>query len=246
MPTTWPPSGPTVEKFKRLVQQAGYERPNHSISVGLTEAEAAAVATSIETPGLFHENDILLTCDAGGGTTDLSVQRITGTTGSLSLQQMDSVFGRSIGSTTIDSDFEDLALERLKAANRVRPLGIDLIDTAWALAKSREYQNAKCDFGSPDDTPIFSVPVVGLSATYANRQYGIENGAMIFSHQDLQRLFDKQVQAMCLLIDEQLKKFENKNPGQQIAHLILSGGLGSSGTSIFGFQLELQRLKFGT
>lgn len=65
-----------------------------------------------ESPKIFSERDILLVCDAGGGTTvsfackvkrhtsnycfpqDLSAMRVTGTNGvSLSLEQLDVVFG---------------------------------------------------------------------------------------------------------------------------------------------------------
>ena len=47
-----------------------------------------------ESPKVFSERDILLVCDAGGGTTDLSALRVTGTNNtSLSLEQLDVVFG---------------------------------------------------------------------------------------------------------------------------------------------------------
>lgn len=224
------PSGPTVEKFRRLVEQAGDgTHPTHSVNVGLTEAEASAVSASIETPGLFQENDILMVCDAGGGTTDLSVLRVTGTSsGSLSLQQLDEVFGKNLGSTAIDRDFEDLVAERLESADRSFRLGIETLDAAWLMMKSSKFQNAKCDYGSLDDTPLFSVPVPGLPTTYTNSRYGIENGEMTFKQNDLQALFDNQVNKLFALIDEQLKRFEKKYPSLQIAHPILSGGLGNS------------------
>jgi len=229
VPTTWS-THPTVERFKRLVQQAGWGTyPTHCVSIGLTEAEAAAVATSIEAPGLFHENDVMMVCDAGGGTTDLSVLMVTGTAdGALSLQQMDEVFGRNIGSTAIDTDFEDLALVRLNLANQVSSLGIDIDSAAWEMMKSREFQDAKCDYGSPDDTPVFSVPVPKLHPACVNRQFGLVNGCMTFTRQDLQNLFDKQIQALQNLVEEQLKRFETKFPLSQISHLVLSGGLGNS------------------
>ncbi len=52
VPTTWKPE--TVESLRSIAQQAGFGRGNnHSISIGLTEAEAAAVHTSIEASGIF-------------------------------------------------------------------------------------------------------------------------------------------------------------------------------------------------
>ena len=82
-----------MESFRLIVAQAGFGGGgrNHTLSIGLTEAEAAAVHTSTEASGIFKvrlstalgihvhlssvslisskENDVLLVVDAGGGTT---------------------------------------------------------------------------------------------------------------------------------------------------------------------------------
>lgn len=69
VPTTWKPH-PTVERFRRITERAGFGQfPNHTSVIGLTEAEAAAVHMARESPAIFKERDILLVCDAGGGTT---------------------------------------------------------------------------------------------------------------------------------------------------------------------------------
>lgn len=104
VPTTWQPV-PTVERFRRIISAAGFgSNPNHKAEIGLTEAEAAAVYTARNMPGMFKENEILLVCDVGGGTTDLSVFRVMNTLGgSLSLKQLDVVFGATIGAARLDS-----------------------------------------------------------------------------------------------------------------------------------------------
>jgi hypothetical protein len=59
VPTTW--EVPVVEKFKRIVRAAGFgKRTAHSVSVGMTEAEAAAVWTSVEAPGIFRVRAIIV------------------------------------------------------------------------------------------------------------------------------------------------------------------------------------------
>lgn len=69
VPTTWRPY-PTVERFRKTIERAGFGQcPNHTAVIGLTEAEAAAVYTSQESPAIFRENDVLMVCDVGGGTT---------------------------------------------------------------------------------------------------------------------------------------------------------------------------------
>ncbi|EON62947.1 hypothetical protein W97_02173 [Coniosporium apollinis CBS 100218] len=229
VPTTWTPH-PTVENFRSIAQRAGFGRyPNHVLRIGLTEAEAAAVHTSTEASGIFRERDILLVCDAGGGTTDLSVLRVTDTqSDTLSLQQLDVVFGETIGSAAIDYAFEKLVLARLQQADRVASLGINLDETAWEMMKSKEFQNVKCEHGSPSDTPLFSVAIPRLSPAYSNRDAGIQNGEMTFAREDLQQNFDKQVHKMFRLIDAQLQSLQQKYPNEHVAHLVLSGGLGNS------------------
>lgn len=52
VPTTWSPK--VVEAFRTVIHHAGFGSwPGHTVSMGLTEAEAAAVYTSIEASGIF-------------------------------------------------------------------------------------------------------------------------------------------------------------------------------------------------
>lgn len=90
VPTIWDDS--VIELFEKLVRDAGFGKPpRHSVTIDLSEAEAAAVYTmksldyhrtvtsiwddldlafeaSIERPHL-EEGDVILVCDSGGGTT---------------------------------------------------------------------------------------------------------------------------------------------------------------------------------
>lgn len=231
VPTTWAPV-PTVENFKRIVRDAGFgSETHHNVNIGLTEAEAAAVHVSIEAPGIFRENDILLVCDAGGGTTDLSVLRVTGTINqAINLQQLDVVFGETIGSAAIDYEFEQLVAHRLILAHKSNPLPVDPADAAWEMMKSKDFQAVKCEYGAPDDTPMFSIGIPRVPYSYSNEALGvrIRNGEMMFDREDLQRLFDKQIAKLFKLIDAQLKTLHQKYPHELVAHLVLSGGLGNS------------------
>ncbi|KAI4122382.1 MAG: hypothetical protein LQ338_005855, partial [Usnochroma carphineum] len=228
VPTTWAPQ--VVERYRSILERAGFAQcRNHSVSIGLTEAEAAAVHTSLEASGIFQEQDVLLVCDAGGGTTDLSILRVRDArTGALSLQQLEVVFGATIGSAAIDYDFENFARSRLELAHLSSPLPMSPEQIAWEMMKSRDFQNTKCEHGGPDDAPMFSVPIPKLDLAYANHTVGIKDGEMRFMREELQRLFDKQVQKLVGLIDTQLWNMQQKRPGQQVNHLILAGGLGHS------------------
>lgn len=231
VPTTWVDVS-VVENFKRIVREAGFTSlPRHSLHIGLTEAEAAAVHVSIEAPGIFRENDVLMVCDAGGGTTDLSVLRVTGTVNqAINLQQLDVVFGETIGSAAIDYEFEKLVVRRLTLAHATNPFEIDPGDAAWEMMKSRDFQAVKCEYGAPDDTPLFSIGIPRVPQTYNNSdpEVRIRNGEMTFNREDLQHLFDKQIAKLFKLIDSQLQSLYQKIPNAQVSHLILSGGLGNS------------------
>jgi hypothetical protein len=232
VPTTWAPI-PTVENFKRIVAKSGFgSHATHVVSIGLTEAEAAAVHVSTEAPGIFRENEILMVCDAGGGTTDLSVLMVTGTINqAINLQQLDVVFGETIGSAAIDYEFERLVSRRLMQANNTVPIeNFDPAEAAWEMMKSRDFQAVKCELGSPDDTPLFSIAIPRVSQSYNNSDpdVRIRNGEMTFERDDLQSLFDTQVHKLFQLIDGQLQSLLQKYPAAQVAHLVLSGGLGNS------------------
>lgn len=233
VPTTWKPI-PTVERFRKIIALAGFgAHPTHVATVGLTEAEAAAVHTARSMPGIFQENELLVVCDVGGGTTDLSVFRVKNTMGgALNLEQIDVVFGATIGAAQLDSLYEDAVLQRLEYANQLLPMGLaDLNQAAWEMRISKEYQNAKCDYGSDEsmaDTETFAVRVPKLDRSYANPQYGISGGDMLFQRDDLKGFFDVQISKLFDMLDKQLVRIQQKHPNEQVAHLVLSGGLGNS------------------
>ncbi|KAF2818511.1 hypothetical protein CC86DRAFT_309073 [Ophiobolus disseminans] len=233
VPTTWKPI-PTVERFRKIISRSGFgSSATHTVSIGLTEAEAAAVYTARSMPGIFKENELLFVCDVGGGTTDLAVFRVKSATGgSLELAQVDVVFGATIGAAQLDSLYENTVLQRLQHADQAQPMGLaDLNQTAWEMRISKEYQNAKCDYGSEEsiaDTATFVVSVPKLDRRYQNPQHGIGNGDMHFQRDDLKGFFDAQISKLFDMLDKQFTRIHQSHPGERIAHLVLSGGLGNS------------------
>jgi hypothetical protein len=92
--------------------------------------------------------------------------------------------GATIGSVQLDRAFENSARERLEAANRTIPTGFqpkELDNIAWEMAKSKEYQNAKCEYGSSeDDTEFFTITIPKFHRGYVNNNAGISYGEMRF------------------------------------------------------------------
>jgi hypothetical protein len=96
---------------------------------------------------------------------------------------------------------------------------------------SKEYQNAKCDYGSEEslaDTETFAVRVPKLNSNYSNPEHGISGGDMHFQRDDLKVFFDAQITKLFDMMDKQLVRLQQKYPSEQVAHLVLSGGLGNS------------------
>jgi hypothetical protein len=72
LPTTWN-SLDTTNNFNDAIRDAGFTAENpekHSAKLELTEAEAAAVYMATNPQITIVKNDIVLICDAGGGTTE--------------------------------------------------------------------------------------------------------------------------------------------------------------------------------
>lgn len=229
LPTTWT-SKVVVETFRNVVARAGFgQHVAHHVDIGLTEAEAAAVWVSKEAPGLFARNDIMLMCDAGGGTTDLSVLRVESIQGPiLSLRQLDVVSGRAIGSVAIDADFADLIFQRLCEANGRTPVAATtevIHQIAWTTSQSPAYQSYKCEYGSDTTTGLatFHCPIA-LPPTYTDIEAGIEHGTIKITTAQFQGLFDKQISKLFAHLDKQIINLGKSRPEYQITHLIISGG----------------------
>ena len=167
--------------IRALVTEAGFGGggAQHKVDIGLTEPEAAAVYTLKDTAIAYRVGDIVLVCDAGGGTTDLAILEIIGDqNGRLELRELTVVEGQNVGSTNIDVAFEQMVEERLKS---VQPK----LDgqTAWSMMHGSDYTARKCSFGELDSlglgTLAVRVPTVGTDFNCESAR--IKNGKMLFS-----------------------------------------------------------------
>jgi hypothetical protein len=182
IPTTWG-TQQIIEDFKSLISKAGFgtESERHLVTLELTEAEAAAVYTIKCRQVSFAKGDVFLTCDAGGGTTDLALSLVTtGIGGILTLKQIATVDGINVGSTLIDRDFEDLVQKRLDAYSIVNSLPTEIPpDLPALMAASPHWMQVKHDFGSLK-LPQHSVQIE-KPPNYSNARLGIVGGRMVFS-----------------------------------------------------------------
>ncbi|CAF9942006.1 hypothetical protein IMSHALPRED_003147 [Imshaugia aleurites] len=225
VPTTWK-SASMIAETERLIKGAGYgsDGANHRVGIGLTEAEAAAVYASKQQ---FEKDDVILVCDAGGGTTDVNVLQLTSLRGQpTQLQQLSWVEGRSIGSALIDINFHHIVSDRL---NKIRDfLQGEPDDIAYKMMQGR-FERFKCSYGTPASSTIPTIPleVPGLRPGTHFSNVNIEDSTMKITREELKKLFDSQIDRMLSLINEQFDRMQKKLPRTQ-SYLVLSGGLGSS------------------
>ncbi|KAK2591513.1 hypothetical protein QQS21_010788 [Conoideocrella luteorostrata] len=229
VPTTWTRME-TINSFKGIIRSAGFGvgGPRHSAEVDLTEAEAAAVATLKTSAINFRTGSLFLAVDAGGGTTDLALMRVKSTDARFpQMAQMAAVKGVGIGSTLIDRAFIRLVDRRLDDWPEVR----EQLPANFAarMAKGHHFRTVKHKFGeSVYMQPTFKIQMDGVSFNYSHSGLGVEHGHMLFSKQEIQSLFDTQIEGVMKQTTEQLNWLSANGKTDQVEFVILSGGLGSS------------------
>jgi hypothetical protein len=188
LPTTWQALS-IMTDFENAIRTAGFGQENtdkHTAKLELTEAEAAAVYVVANPAVKFVNGEVILVCDAGGGTTDLGLLEVVDANPRLPcLKQVAAVKGVGIGSTIIDRAFQHLVQRRLNNNPDVQstlPRNI-----ALKLARSNAFRAVKHNFGTGLDQPEyrFALDRLGLR-TNINQDFNhpglrVERGRMIFS-----------------------------------------------------------------
>ncbi|PSS00642.1 hypothetical protein BD289DRAFT_360782 [Coniella lustricola] len=230
VPTTWR-NFEVINTFKAAIKDAGFgtEGPKHTATVELTESEAAAVATIKSTTISFQKDDIFLTVDAGGGTTDFALMQVVDAREPFpALKQLTQVDGVGIGSTLIDRAFLELVEDRIfPYSDLAEQLPPDCIEN---LVRSEKFKTTKHKFGEKVySTATYKLPMEGMGFKFNHKGAGIESGRLLVTREEMQSLFDPHIKSMLNKIREQLNFVQLKAFGNpQVKYLILSGGLGSS------------------
>jgi len=217
VPTTWI-SHLVVNAFKTVIRNAGFgvEGPNHSAQVDLTEAEAAAVATLKSSAVCFDMGSLFLTVDAGGGTTDIALMQVTSADQTIpQMASLHPVSGVGIGASVIDRMFIRLVAQRVAAFPEIAAALPP--DYPVRLARSHQFRTLKHKFGERAYMqPIFRIPMEGVSHDFSHPGLGIENGRMIFTMQEIQSLFDPQVEGIVKKIIEELDWLRDNGHPQHV------------------------------
>lgn len=182
VPTTW--KNPSmIAETERLIRNAGFGSDGESLGthrakIGLTEAEAAAVYASKQQYG---KGDVVLACDAGGGTTDVNVLKVLSSGDEpIRLQQLSWVDGRPIGSTNIDMGVHRLIVKRLEKIQGQLEEHLEVVADQMMLGR---FERFKCMYGTPlsEASPELLLPVPGLQPGFTSPNAMIQNSMMSFS-----------------------------------------------------------------
>ena len=175
VPTTWKDPA-MVAEMEAIIKSTGFgEQPNSRVQVTLTEAEAAAVCVSKQH---LEKGDVYVVCDAGGGTTDVNVLKITTAAGGQTiLEPLSWVEGRAVGSTLIDFKMQRIICKRLESIRHSLP-----VEPSWLAEKmiSDRFETYKCSFGSDTYKALdLVIPIPGLPAGIDLPHAGINDSKMI-------------------------------------------------------------------
>jgi len=177
VPTTWKNPG-MIAETENLIRQAGFaENPNYTVKISLTEAEAAAVYASKQS---YEKGDVFLVCDAGGGTTDVNILKVTSSTfGQTVLEPLGWVEGQAVGSTLIDFKVEKMMMERLESIRHSLPG--EPAKLAEMMMSDR-FETFKCSFGSEAMNVLdLLLPIPGMAAGMDFPQANIRDSKMIIT-----------------------------------------------------------------
>ncbi|KAJ2899464.1 hypothetical protein MKZ38_003021 [Zalerion maritima] len=229
VPTTWTNLS-IINTFKSIICDAGFgsEGLRHNAVIDLTEAEAAAVATVKQSAIMWQPGEIFLSIDAGGGTTDLALMQITNADASFpQMNQISAVKGVGIGASLIDRAFIALVARRLAAVPDIQSQLPP--DFPQRMSRSHQFKTTKHKFGERAYTQeVYRIPMEGVSHEFTHPGIGVENARMAFSHQEIQSIFDPQIEGVIQRVQEQLDWMKDQGLTQQVQYMVLSGGLGSS------------------
>lgn len=199
-PMTW--LAPASHCFRGIVSKAGFgEQKLHRVMLRPTEAEAAVVFTcQPKTVGKVQKGDVVLSIDAGGGTTDIAFLKATAdTTNSLTLETIHPVTGMGVSSMGIDYEFENLIEDRIKKHPKAR----SELPRNFAVRASQSdgFQACKHALGPKvcnQSDEIFDIEVAGLEESYSNQDLGIQRGRLSFTRCDFWLKYGQEKWKKCL------------------------------------------------
>ncbi|KAJ5888612.1 hypothetical protein N7495_008653 [Penicillium taxi] len=222
VPTTW--KDPRM--VARLKDYITLSSPMHRATIGLTEAEAAAVYASGHN---YQRDDVILVCDAGGGTMDVNILKFLSAPGEpTKFAPLGLVEGEASGSVMIDIGAHEILCNKLNKVQHLLPRPSR--EVAREMMQNHGFEQFKCSFGSTGTVeagPLeLSIPGLGEEANFPEAK--IVKGCLQITQEELRELFDLRAKEMHCLLDDQIDRLHRTHPLEKISFIVLSGGFGGS------------------
>ncbi|KAL2156293.1 hypothetical protein VTH82DRAFT_1038 [Thermothelomyces myriococcoides] len=202
----------------------------------IPEPEAAAVAALRKDlrPGSVNAvqaGDNVLILDCGGGTVDITTYTIRKTFPSLGFDELCVGIGGKCGSTYIDRNFLELMADRFGPAFESMPLRRRGPGSEFMAS----FEKAKQNFGTSDqyygtddeDTESYEIGPIHMEGEFDEEQYDPEQGAVILSRMDMERIFNPVIRDVLRLLKWQIERVSSMK-GKKINTIVLVGGFGNS------------------
>ncbi|KAH8646469.1 hypothetical protein BGZ60DRAFT_535606 [Tricladium varicosporioides] len=237
LPTAWENNQQLIDRFEQLIADAGFGSVKNSRArTGLTEAVASAVYTARSVKHKFELGDVVIVCDAGGGTTDVCVLKVAQIDNrTIELEILELPISIHTGSVDIDDEFKmifQIEIDKLK-----KDKTLNFVPSKFAAADAthdrsrRGFQVMKEKWGG-EVSRLLDVFTFNVSEDPAYREEReqlpedtIEDSKVkiSISRCAIDDMFDRQITKIVEILDVTLE-----NTPQKVSNLILTGGLGSS------------------
>ncbi|KAI2828403.1 hypothetical protein CBS11852_10300 [Aspergillus niger] len=183
----------------------------------VSEPEAAALyCLNAIQPNSIENNDVVVVCDAGGGTVDLISYRVT-TVSSLCLEEVAEGTGDICGSVMLDAGFKNF----LKVLVNDKHLSVKSCEVALRYWQDHIKPNFASDPDFEEETHF--VPLPGLKD---KPKIGLQDGFLQLDGAQIKRIFDPVVDRVKVQIIHQVNAARaEKKP---VKAILLVGGFGSS------------------
>ncbi|KAG5735573.1 Heat shock 70 kDa protein 12B [Termitomyces sp. T112] len=185
----------------------------------ITEPEAAAVhCAQLTDLHLLKPSQNFVVVDAGGGTVDLAVYKITGLMANLEIAEMCARSGANCGSLFLDLRFREL----VKALLAEHPAHLDPASLAYFMHSFSETEKLSYA-GISDDHNMFHFTCFNVEDPH-DPSVGLINGQLSIPGSLLRReVFDPVVGEVLQLVEDQIQRVD-----QRIDALLLVGGFAGS------------------
>ncbi|KAM3506928.1 hypothetical protein MY11210_007359 [Beauveria gryllotalpidicola] len=186
----------------------------------IKEPEAAALYTIQQLDAFLDPGDVIVICDAGGGTVDLISYEIERVSPSLELREIVPGTGDTVGSIALNRRFK-AAVEELIPSDRWQKFK----DSRAMVKASQQFENEiKLEF-SGDLNEEFYVDLPGADLE-DDPEKGLLGNEWKMTGLDVKAIFDPVITEILHLIRHQVQSVQRK--GKAVRAIFLVGGFGSS------------------